>query len=110
MSEETDSRKPEAERRLAPVSLLGVALPILQGLLASGHYTTPETDVTKIQRCDNGKDWKDEGGDKVFARRHTALAVEDAISLAGGRHDGGGDYMVVDQLLKPNSVRIQHRY
>jgi hypothetical protein len=38
------------------------------------------------------------------------VTVLSGMSLAGGRHDGGGDYMVVDQLLKPNSVRIQHRY
>ena len=75
----------EAKPDCAPSGLLGVALPILQGLLASGHYTTPETDteVTKIMRCDNGKDWKADGGDKIFARRHCALAIEDAISLAG---------------------------
>lgn len=67
-------------------NLLGAALPILQGLLASGHYTNPETETEtpKVQRCDNGTDWNSaEAGEKVFARRHTALAIEDAISLAG---------------------------
>ena len=82
---QTDSKQTEGAVDVGSNRLLGVALPILQGLLASGHYTTPEneTEVTKIMRCDNGKDWKADGGDKIFARRHCALAIEDAISLAG---------------------------
>ena len=63
--------------------VLKVALPILQGLLASGHFTFPEpdnsTDSSKIQSNDNGEDWKN---DEAFAKRYTSLAVESALDLA----------------------------
>ena len=64
--------------------LLNAVLPILQGLLASGHYTAPDTEEEgpKIHRCDNGADWKWDDTDNLYARRHTAIAVEDAISIA----------------------------
>lgn len=63
--------------------LLSISLPILQGLLASGHYTQPETDedVPRVITIDNGDGWKSAEG--VFARRHSSMAIEDAIKLAG---------------------------
>ena len=67
-------------------NLIEIVLPIMQGLLASGHYTKPETDEepNKILRCDNGKEWNTGLDDDVplFVRRHTALVIEDAIALA----------------------------
>ena len=77
---ETAKAKPDC----APSGLLGVALPILQGLLASGHYTIPgnDEDAVKIERVDNGPDWKGDDGNPTFARRKSAIAIEDALSLA----------------------------
>ena len=52
---------------------------LVQGLLASGHYTSPDDDEDgpSVQRVDYGKDWKDCGVD----RRRPAQAVEDALDL-----------------------------
>ena len=63
---------------------LGLTAQILQGLLASGHYTRSENDVDSVRiiRTDNGADWGAEGKNRAFARRCTADAIEDAISLA----------------------------
>lgn len=60
---------------------LEVVLPILQGLLASGHYITPENEVdcVTVLRRDNGTDWKESG---AFARRNTSMAIEHALGLA----------------------------
>lgn len=64
--------------------LMRIALPIMQGLLASGHYTTPDNDDTAVGplKCDNGKDY-----DKQLLHcRHTSIAVEHAIDLAVELH------------------------
>lgn len=57
---------------------LKVATSILQGLLASGHYTRPENDVESvgILRVDNGEDWKG-----IYACKNSAMAIEDALKL-----------------------------
>jgi hypothetical protein len=71
--ESTMSHKPCKEQ------LLATALPILQGLLASGHYTKPDTDTdcVKVQTVDNGNGW--EG---IWATRTSTIAVNDAIEIA----------------------------
>lgn len=62
--------------------LLRVALPILQGLLASGHYTVPETDtgVPRVLKVDTGKDWVKDG---LYVRKHASIAIDEALELAG---------------------------
>lgn len=59
---------------------LTVILPILQGLLASGHYTNPSDglDGVKLERIDNGADWKAEG----YTRRRSSFAIDHAMRLA----------------------------
>ena len=61
---------------------LGVAT-IMQGLLASGHYTYNPVDLDTgdiepgVLRWDTGAEWKDEGE----CRRHRAYVLDDALSL-----------------------------
>ena len=65
-------------------TLLEVTLPILQGLLASGHFTVPETADTRAQSIvhDNGEDWNDSVGAKYYYSRLTSVAIEEALELA----------------------------
>ena len=79
--------------------LLYAALPILQGLLASGHYTEPKgenpRDEPVVHRIDNGKEWK--GGDdgiQLYAKRNSACAVIDAVDLA-------------DELLRQVKIEVE---
>ena len=66
--------------------MLKDALPILQGLLASGHFTYPleDGDEPGCWTEDNGPDWNksDEQGMKCFAYRGSTYAVTCALSLA----------------------------
>ena len=66
--------------------LLNTALPIIQGLLASGHYTIPKEEVYGIEesqviRCFDSKnieeDWRE-----IFADVHPSIVVEESIRLA----------------------------
>jgi hypothetical protein len=68
--------------------LLAATIPILSGLLASGHFTTGgvgkdlngdpiDLDIG-VERVDNGPTWKEDG----FIVRRSSLAVEEAIALA----------------------------
>jgi hypothetical protein len=69
----------------AEVEILRISLPILQGLLSSGHYTSPEsdTDCARVLKIDNGPDWKSlDGENQVVPKRHTAQAIEDALALS----------------------------
>lgn len=58
--------------------LLATAIPILQGLLATGLYHAEGEDYPDVRNHDNGKDWKECG----CPRRWTSYVVEDAIDLA----------------------------
>lgn len=51
---------------------------ILNGLLASGHYTFPgdDDDGPKPAKFDNGKDYKE-----YVSRRFTTAAVEDSFEI-----------------------------
>lgn len=63
-----------------------ITLRILQGLLASGHYTTQmdgEDELGYRQR-DAGSEWEKDG---IFARRHLASAIEDAIDISNQFQD-----------------------
>ena len=83
MKPEPEANNPQRESALPSATLLGVALPILQGLLASGHYTMPaDENEPDVFRVDNGKDWKEIDEIPVFAKRYSAKAVLDAIELA----------------------------
>lgn len=70
--------------------MLKDALPILQGLLASGHFTYPfDIDDTQDPRpgcytTDNGSYWNesDEDNPKCFAVRHSYEAVTCALKMA----------------------------
>lgn len=86
--------KPESKTKAggdgeATATLLDLTLPILQGLLASGHYTRKKTtdNDDKILVRDNRRDWKTDDGTKVSALQWKSAAVEDAISLACELHD-----------------------
>lgn len=62
---------------------LKIILPILQGLLASGKYTveadcSDAVEVVKHLRFDWGKDYDR----SCTTRRHSSLAIEDAVDLA----------------------------
>lgn len=67
----------KAQRREA---MLRTTVPILEGLLASGHYThqVEGNGDSGVIRCDWGKDWK-KGGHRS---RVIALAIEDAMDMA----------------------------
>jgi len=86
MKTNDSNEQPEAPTAVRSSDLLGVALPILQGLLASGHFTMPSTHAKEepdVFRMDNGKDWKELDNIPVFARRYSASAVLTALELAG---------------------------
>jgi hypothetical protein len=59
---------------------LDVVLPILQGLLASGHFTgiDPENDMPYAAYTDHGVDWEKSG----FHCRYECCAVTKAMELA----------------------------
>jgi len=58
-----------------------LVLPILQGLLASGHYTINGTEDSgpRLHKFDNGKEYKTI--DNPPPQRYTAIAIEDAIEI-----------------------------
>ena len=65
--------------------LLNAALPIIQGLLASGHYTIPKEEVYGIEesqviRCFDSKEIED--WSEIFADVHPSIVVEESIRLA----------------------------
>ena len=69
--------------------MLKDALPILQGLLASGHFTYPleDGDGDLGPGCyiiDNGSNWNrsDEDNPKCFAARRSYVAVTCALEMA----------------------------
>ena len=55
-----------------------VVVPILQGLLASGHYTKQDEGNPQSMRTDCGIDWAE-----FAVRRHTSDAIGEALDLAG---------------------------
>ena len=66
--------------------LLSVSLPILQGLLSSGHFTSaqdPDLELSEPSALtfDVGKEWKNEG-EGNFSKRHPSFAVITALELA----------------------------
>lgn len=81
---------PRAER------LIKIALPILQGLLASGQFTTPGSnqDFPTSVRKDFGPDWKADG----FACRFPASAVLEAIDLAIELSDQAAIHIEIDDM------------
>lgn len=55
-----------------------VVVPILQGLLASGHYTKQDEEGSpQSMRTDCGIDWVE-----FAVRRHTSDAIGEALDLA----------------------------
>jgi len=84
----TESNKQPSKTQIdhACSEMLKDALPILQGLLASGHFTYPleDGDEPGCWTNDNGPDWNksDEDGIKYFACRGSSYAVTCALSLA----------------------------
>lgn len=62
--------------------LLSVALPILQGLLASGLYTKLYDDGPGVTKRDNGADWKTQDITPIFHCRYSTDAVRDALDTA----------------------------
>ncbi len=59
MSEENDNRKPEAERRLAPVSGLCVTV-------GDGKYTVQQDATGRLTALRYGKPWRDCCGDGLI--------------------------------------------
>lgn len=61
-------------------TIIDIALPIMQGLLASGHFTAPpdENGDPDVLKCDVGKDWVDLG----LSRRFHSKVVSASLSLA----------------------------
>lgn len=77
--QQTSNEKPGAVP-IGSGAVLGIAAQILQGLLASGHYTIPGEGKQSpdVWREDAGKDgWKG-----TFAKRFYSSAVMDSIELA----------------------------
>ena len=66
--------------------LLNAALPIIQGLLASGHYTIPKEEAHGIEepeviRCFDSKKIQ-ENWREIFADVHPSIVVDESIRLA----------------------------
>jgi hypothetical protein len=64
--------------RLSREYRVSVAVPIMQGLLASGQFTEDDGDVIKVKRIDCGASWQADG----YARSHMSAAVLMALNLA----------------------------
>jgi hypothetical protein len=64
--------------RLSREYRVSIAVPILQGLLASGQFTNDDGDVIKVKRIDCGPKWQTDG----YARSHMSAAVLMALNLA----------------------------
>jgi hypothetical protein len=83
---ESNRQTSKIEINLACSEMLKDALPILQALLASGHFTYPFEDGNQpgCYTSSNGPDWneKDSDGIKWRASPRTSVAVTYAIELA----------------------------
>lgn len=65
--------------RLSREYRASIAVPLIQGLLASGDYTyVDKMDVPRLIRTDMGENWQKDG----YARRHMADVVLAALNLA----------------------------
>jgi len=80
ITKQVEDRTPvDAAEVIDPKFLVSVALPILQGLLASGDYTySDEEGNPELKTWAAGDDWKEFG----FPKRVMTNAVEDAVSVA----------------------------
>ena len=71
----------KAEANMKPSDDRQGIIRIMQGLLASGHYTEPETEYSnpKILKTDRGKEFKEDG----YKTRRVPLVVIDAVWILG---------------------------